>query len=347
MLYATTRNDAETYTAQRALRENRGPDGGLYVPFRSPHIPPEAIAGLGEKPFGQNVAEMLNLLFGTRLTGADVDFAIGRRSVRVKRLGNRVLMGECWHNLDGSFSRMATDLAALLRGEAGTAPSVGDWAETGIRIGVIFGLFGELMGQGIAGPDRKIDISLVSGNFSAPMSAWYARQWGLPIGNIVCCCNENGNLWDFLCHGQLRTDGVAVVTNTPEADVVVPTGLERLIYAVGGSPETERYLEALRRGGSYYMEESLLRQLNRGLYAAVTSRRRVRETIPKVYGTHSRVLSPYSALAYAGLQDYRSRTGESRMALVLTEKSPSCDLETVAAALAVTPEELKNHLNRN
>ena len=340
MLYATTRNAAETYTAQRALRENRGPDGGLFVPFRGPSFTGDDIAALADKSFSENVAQILNLLFGTGLTEADVSFCIGRRCVRVKKLGNRVLLGETWHNPEGRFSRMAQELTALLRGDGGMS-AVSDWAEIGIRIAILFGIFGELMAQGQAGAEKIVDISVVTGNFSAPMSAWFARQWGLPIGNIVCCCNDSAVLWDFFCHGQLRTDGVAAVTNTPEADSAVPEGLERLIYAVTGTAETSRYLNALRRGGSYYLDEGTLRRLNSGLYAAVTSQRRVRDTIPNVFATHSCVLSPYAALAYAGLQDYRARTGESRMALVLSEKSPGRDLDTVAGAFGTTADGLK------
>ncbi|MBQ8834598.1 MAG: hypothetical protein IJ001_06710 [Oscillospiraceae bacterium] len=345
MLYVTTRSNAEPCTAQRALRENRGADGGLYVPFRPLRFSREEIEALPGKSFNSNVAEVLNRLFGVGLTGYDVDFCIGRRSVRLEKLGQRVMLGECWHNLESDHSRTVRNLTALLTGDKEAAP--GDWAHVGIRIAVLFGIFGELMRGGMAGPAKRVDVSLVSGDFAWPMSAWYARQWGLSIGNIVCCCNENGNLWDLCCHGQLRTDGVAVKTNTPEADIVVPAGLERLIYAVGGVKEVEKYLAAVRRGGSYFAEEHTLAQLRKGLYATVNSQRRVLDTIPSVYGTHGILLSPYAALAYAGLQDHRARTGESRLALVLEEKSPEKDLDTVAGALGITAAELKSHLDRN
>ena len=41
MLYVTTRNNRDAYTARRALTENRGPDGGFFVPFREPVFTPE------------------------------------------------------------------------------------------------------------------------------------------------------------------------------------------------------------------------------------------------------------------------------------------------------------------
>ena len=344
MLYVTTRNNRDAYTAQRALRENRGPDGGLYVPFREPQFTPEEISALAEKSFNKCVADVLNILFNAKLTPWDVDFAIGRYAVRLQKLGQRVVMAETWHNLESDFSRLVENLTKCLRGDEVEAQP-GDWAEIGVRIAVLFGIFGELMREGIAGGDSKVDISAVSGDFSAPLSAWYARKWGLPIGNIVCACNENGNLWDFICHGQLRTSDVAVKTVTPEADVVVPTSLERLIHGCTGVQEAARYVETVRRGGTYYVEDALLRRLRQGIYVTVTSQRRVVSTIPSVYATHKYLLSPCSALAYAGLQDYRSRTGESRPALVLAEKSPLRDAETVANALGISIDKLTTHFD--
>lgn len=118
------------------------------------------------------------------------------------------------------------------------------------------------------------DISVVCGNFDLPMSAWYARAWGLPIGNIICCCNENGNLWNLIHHGQFRTDMVSTPTGTPEADVTLPAGLERLIYACGGLAEVDIYLDACRRGGMYCPRDSVLSRLGEGLDVSVVSSRR-------------------------------------------------------------------------
>lgn len=344
MLYVTTRNNRDAYTAQRALRENRGPDGGLFVPFREPNFTAEEIAALADKSFSLCVSEVLNTLFKTRLTAWDVDFSIGRYAVRLEMLGSRVVMAESWHNLESEFSRLVKNLSNLLRGDAETETLPGDWAEIAVRIAVLFGIFGELMRQGIVSSEKKVDISVVSGDFSAPISAWYARRWGLPIGNIVCCCNENGNLWDFICHGQLKTGDVAVQTITPEADIVVPSGLERLIHGSEGVEEVANFLSVVRRGGTYYVDDALLHKLRQGIYVTVTSQRRVLSTIPNIFASHKYLLSPYAALAYAGLQDYRSRTGESRCALVLAEKSPLRDAETVSSALGVTAEMLKEYL---
>ena len=194
MLYVTTRNNRDAYTARRALCENRGPDGGFYVPFREPFFSHEQISQLKDKSFNHCIADLLNVMFNTHLTVYDIDFAIGRYAIRLQMLGQRLVIGECWHNLESDFCRIVKNLTAMLRGDSNTETEPGNWAEICIRIAVLFGIFGELTRQGLLQEGTTLDISVVSGDFSAPISAWYAKRWGLPIGNIVCCCNDNGNL---------------------------------------------------------------------------------------------------------------------------------------------------------
>lgn len=337
MLYVTTQNNRDAFTAQRALRENRCPDGGMYLPFRTPKFSPAEIDGLADKTFNQCVADILNLLFKTKLTGWDVDFCIGRYPVRLEELRHRIIMAETWHNPDWNYERMVNNLLDHLCG-GDAVPT--DWAKIAIRIAILFGIFGELKRSGI----ETADVAVVSGDFSAPMSAWYARQWGLPIGNIICCCNENNNLWDLICHGQLRTDTLSIPTVMPEADVALPADLERLIYESGGTGEVERYLDACRRGGMYCPNDAILSKIRKDLFVSVVSSGRIETTIPSVYKTHGYLMSPYSALTYAGLLDYRAKTGETRHAIVLAERSPACDAETVAGTLGIPLQMLETYL---
>ena len=337
MLYVTTRNNRDAFTAQRALKENRCADGGLYLPFRTPRFSATDISELTGKPFNQCVADILNLLFNSKLTSWDVDFCVGRYPVRLEPLGHRIIMAETWHNPDWSYDRMVNGLTSCLCKEEATP---GDWVKIAVRIAVLFGIFGELRRSGV----ESADISVVSGDFSAPISAWYARQWGLPIGNIICCCNENNNLWDLVCHGHFRTDALSIPTSIPEADVSVPDDLERLIYECGGIQEVARYLDACRRGVTYCPNDFVLAKLRQGIFVSVVSSQRMETTIPSVYRTHNYLLSPCSALAYAGLMDYRARAGETRYAIVLADHNPVCSAETVARALGITVDELKRHI---
>lgn len=290
------------------------------------------------------MAEILNLLFGTHLTGYDLDLAIGRKSVRLKQIGQRLFASECWHNPQWEFSGMMQELSNLLSQSDEEVPESSGWMEIGVRMAVLFGVFGELIREGYASPDKPVDISLVSGNFSAPMAAWYARGMGLPIGNIVCCCNENGVLWDFICHGQLRTDGIARRTQLLEADILVPDGLEQLIALYAGPEEASRYVDCIRQGNTYYVEENLLGRMRKGIYVTVSSERRILSTISSSFSAYGYLLAATSALAHAGLQDYRARTGTSRTAVILTDKSPRQDLTMISEVTGLPEQNLERYL---
>ena len=176
------------------------------------------------------------------------------------------------------------------------------------------------------------------------MSAWYARQWGLPVGNIVCCCNENNSVWNLICHGQLRTDDISLETCVSRADIVIPEELERLVCECADIQEMEDYLGCCQTGRTYFPEEGALAKMREGLYVSVISSDRIPKTISGVYASHQYLLTPESALVYSGLQDYRAKKGQLRQAVVMTNRSPVCEASAVAKALGADPAKIKDYL---
>ena len=161
------------------------------------------------------------------------------------------------------------------------------------------------------------------------------------MGSIICGCNENNQFWDLLCNGQMHTDAAAFSTIVPEADITRPVNLERLISACGGVSETDRYLVCCRKDMPFSVSDAMLQVLRQGLYANVISSNRVETTIPNVYKTHNYVLSPASALAYAGMLDYRAKTGITRPVIVLCDDSPACKTEIIAKIMDMPVEALQ------
>lgn len=345
MLYVTTRDKRETYTAQRALLEKRGPDGGFYVPLHLPRFSEAEIQALKQKSFGQCVAEILNLFFGTRLSAWDVECAAGRSPVRICPVTSRIYVAEAWHNLQWDFSRTASDLAALITDGKERVPA--DWAMIAIRIAVLFGFFGKLMRKDLVDIHNPMDVAVFSGDFSRPMALWYAREMGLPIGSIILCCNDNNNPWELLHHGAIRTGAVAVKTMTEEGDYVVPADLERFVSVCGGPGETARFLEDCRLGRMYVPTDAALTNMRRGMHASVVGQSRVISTISNVYRSHGCVLEPYTALVYSGLMDYFSRTEERRKGLILSDRGPAASAGITASAMGISREELLQLLKIN
>ena len=341
MLYVTTRGTHDAFTAYRTMNQDRGPDGGLFVPMRMPVPERRDIHALGQQSFGQNVADILNLFFGTKLSAWDIDVAIGKNVSILKPIGHRILIAELWHNADGSFDRVVNSLANRIHPDGECVTTATEWLELAIRIAVIFGVFGQLQKTEQLTPGRPVDVAVTSGSFAAPMALWYAREMGLPIGHIICGCNENGAAWELLHRGSVDTGAMAVRTTTPEVDHALPVGLERLISASLGYEEALRYAWCCVEGGAYEPPEARVQELRRGVFAAVVSGMRVKTIVPSVYRTNQYVLDIYSALAYGALADYRSSTGSFGISLVLTEKSPLCNASVVAEYMSIPVEELR------
>lgn len=127
MLYVTTRIQRDAFTAHKALRENRGPAGGYFLPMRTPQFTREQLIALSQKSFGQCVADVINLLFNMKLSGWDVEFAIGRYPVKLVSIGSRVTVAETWHNPDWRFDRLVCSLEKFLTKEENASQQPGDW----------------------------------------------------------------------------------------------------------------------------------------------------------------------------------------------------------------------------
>jgi threonine synthase len=207
--------------------------------------------------------------------------------------------------------------------------------QVAVRIALLFASWGSLRSSDLVRTNSRLDVAVTTGDFAMPMAVWYARQMGLPIGNIICGCNDNGKLWDLLHHGQLHTDSS------------IPSNLERLISATLGTVETKNYLQICEKAGIYTLDEEQLAILNDGLSAAVVSEKRMESVIHNVYNASGYLLGPCSALAYGSLQDYRAKKTEIRSTLIFSERSPLCDCTTVSKALDLTEKEIRDICEMN
>lgn len=330
MLYVTTRNQIDTYTVHHALYEDLGPDGGMFVPFRLPVFTEQELEALAGESWGQRIVGILNLFFGSQLTGWDVDFCIGKAPVKLHPLAKHIVVSEYWHNHEWDISHIVRDLNSRVTGEAGTSPSA--WMEVAVRIALLFASYGELRSMELVQSQKEFDIALDADDLSGLMAAWYAKTMGLPLGNIICGCHGYPEVWDLIHQDQMRTDAG------------VPAHLERLISGAFGPFEAVRFDAAMKKGRIYAMPQGATELNKRGLYAAVISDERIRNLIPNIYRTCGYIPGPRTALAYGALQDRRANTGESRMTLLLAQSGPRKDLEMVASSMEMTQQELLRQL---
>ncbi len=342
MLYRTTRGKHDVVTAFKTVHTDCYVDGGLFLPFRMPKLNQAQLQSLGNISPTQTVANVLNELFSCGLTAWDVEMSIGRKPVQLSTVGRRIFAGELWRNRGGNVEETVRALSQRIGGDGDPT----NWMEIAVRIALLFASYGMLLSAGAVKEREKIDVAVATGDFTMPMAAWYAREMGLPIGQIICGCNANGGFWDLLNRGEFSTGDKAVATWTPEADLILPRNLERLIHGSLGVEENMRFLQCCSQGRSYVLTREQTQLLGNGLYAAVISDSRVANIIPGVYRTRSHVLSPYAALAYGSLQDYRATSGEERSTLLVDDRSPMKDHLLVSRLLRIRDGDLEKRVIR-
>ena len=328
MVYVTTRNKYDTYTVFRAVQSDRGPDGGLYLPFRLPKMEKKDLLALKDMSFCERLTQILNMFFSARLTVWDVELCIGKNPVKLVSMSHRIMVAEAWHNLEQNFAQMEGRLSARICGNEDVNKNPTSWVRIAIRIAILFGIYGDLISTEATQPDALLDIATASEDFATPMAAWYAREMGLPIGNIICS-HEDASVWNLIHQGETRTDAG------------MPENLERLIAATLGVEENLRYCQICEAGRLYTTQAGQLDQPRKGMYGAVISSDRSAALIPSVYRMAGYIMAPQTVLAYGGLQDYRAKTGENRLALLISERSPLQDAKTVAAGLEISLKELE------
>ena len=228
--------------------------------------------------------------------------------VRLRRVGSKISVCEIFPGCGSSLHEYTSRITRRLGCDDTSDPV---WLALSIRIGAIVSAVIDM-----ARANERLDISMVFGDAFAPVSAYLVREMGLPVGNILCCCNENSGFWELLHHGAFRTDRIALRSDIPEADVAVPDGLESLIALCCGREEVMRYIDAVR-GGALYVptEEAFLRLRSVFRAAVVTGDGLLR-------GAHMHLGVPVgrgTALALAGLLYYRARNGMGRPTLIIAE----------------------------
>lgn len=338
MLYVTTRGEREIFTGHWAMTND--PDKGQTIPRQEPRFDGE----FARRTFNQNIAYVLDLLYRENISAWDVDLALGKHPMEIAELGSRTLEARLWWGSDRSFDQLTRRLLGIFTKNPMDRPSA--WFTMSVRIAVLVGIFGCLLADGRLKSWETLDICVPSDDFQFPMAVWYARKWGLPVGRIICCSNENNAPWVLFHQDELRTDASVRHTITSACDQAAPAGLERLLYEVIGPHEAVRYGEAVEQGSRYRIEAEERRLLQKEMAITVISQRRLRFLMPNIYRDGSWTPDPYTAMSYAGLVDHRAHTGDTGLGLIISLEDPIIHAGVLEKELGISEETLRQRLGR-
>lgn len=162
----------------------------------------------------------------------------------------------------------------------------------------------KLLNDGIIKEDEVIDFTVPTGNFGNILAGFYAKNMGLPIGNLVCASNQNDVLTEFFNSGVYNKNREFFKTNSPSMDILISSNLERWLYYACGN-------DVLKC-------RSLINELNtKGMYefnnpysyfkAHSCSEENTLKVIKEVYEKYGYLIDPHTAVAYDAAVKFKQR----------------------------------------
>lgn len=339
MLYISTRNNIDSYTAYRALHEETAVDGGLYTPFRP--LKSDLVSGWRELSATEAIAQVLNSLFGLSLTGWDVECAIGRTPFHTVEIGRRTTVTECWRNPGSSWHYLLESLYACMCGKTSLQQPVCGWARVAIEIAMLFGL----CVQKEMASCECFDLCVAGGDFATVAAALYAKDMGLPVGKILCVCDENGSFWDLIHRGEMNTSVESMNMKSPQSITERPVYFEYLLHRAYGADLVVEYLNACGRNSIFQLDEEQLPCLSSEIVAIVVSAGRTDAVVSSIHRTNGYIADPVLAFTYGGLQDYRAGSGIGNHTLLLGMESPVLSADRLTKILSLSKNELIKQIN--
>ncbi|MGY3232886.1 threonine synthase [Luteibacter sp. HA06] len=139
--------------------------------------------------------------------------------------------------VEGSFD----DCQRLVKGALGDVSLQGDVPMSSANSISLGRLLPQMayFGHASLNADGPMNVIVPTGNLGNAVACLWARDIGLPIGEVVFACNANDTLPEFFAGQPYRArDAVATIANA--MDVGAPSNFERLSHLFGGDDNARR-----------------------------------------------------------------------------------------------------------
>jgi len=136
-----------------------------------------------------------------------------------------------------------------------------------------------------------INVAIPSGNFGNAYSAWFGREHGLPINEILCSTNVNDVLRRFIDGGVLEPL-VTQPSVAPSMDIQIPSSLERLIFDV--SSEAKSFYDQLQINSKTQLDEKSVGGLKNVFSSVSFSDEMITNLITSLHDEFDIIFDPHS-----------------------------------------------------
>ena len=178
--------------------------------------------------------------------------------------------------------------------------------------------YAKLYANGKIAKDEKINIVVPTGNFGNILSAFYAKNMGLPVAKLICASNENKVLYDFFETGKYDKNREFILTSSPSMDILISSNLERLIYWAAGNDAKKNveFMTALTKDGVYEITPQMQEKL-KDFYGNYASEEETAEAIRTLYEKTGYILDTHTAVAASVYGKYKAETKDEQTATVI------------------------------
>ncbi|MGL6173543.1 MAG: threonine synthase [Cellulosilyticaceae bacterium] len=179
-----------------------------------------------------------------------------------------------------------------------------------------------------------INVAVPTGNFGNILAAYYAKQMGLPIKQLICASNKNKVLFDFFKQGVYDINREFYTTNSPSMDILVSSNLERLLYYLADqNTETiNQLMKTLKKEGRYTITPQMQEKIQ-DFYGGFTNEKETQNAIKKIYQEEGYLIDPHTAVAYAAYEKYLEETGDDIPVIIVATASPYKFTKSVMGSL--------------
>ena len=136
-----------------------------------------------------------------------------------------------------------------------------------------------------------INVAIPSGNFGNAYSAWFGRNHGLPINQILCSTNVNDVLRRFIDGGVLEPL-VTQPSVAPSMDIQIPSSLERLIFDL--SSDAKSFYGQLQTNSKAQLDEKSVDGLQKVFSSFTFSDENITTLIQSLHDEFALVFDPHS-----------------------------------------------------
>ncbi len=169
-----------------------------------------------------------------------------------------------------------------------------------------------------------INIVVPTGNFGNILAAFYAKEMGLPIGQLICASNKNKVLADFFETGVYDIKREFFLTISPSMDILISSNFERFLFEASGrdSEKVSNWLADLSKTGRFEADSRTLEFCRSVMKAGWAEENEVLGVISQYFKEHNYVLDPHTAVAMKVYKDYIAATSDNTYTVIASTASP-------------------------